>query len=170
MPTNNLFPIEFVKCRTALNIGCYIILLKETNVYTTESATDFDWNFDRKNLIFWPKKPHILTEFAYFDRNCDRVQSVGKTFVEILLWPIGQKIVTEILTDWQSVKIFDRNFDRKLVKIRFDRHFDRKFRSKLVVLTEFWPTIWSKKPAIIPCQDMWREKLWPKSAKICWSK
>ena len=108
---------------------------------------------------FWPKKPLILTEFAHCDRNFDRLCSVGKTLVEIFFWPVGQKILTENLTDWQSVKIhvwpkfwptfrsknkFDRNFDRIFGQKEIWPKFWPKIRSKFTCLTEFWPTFRSK--------------------------
>jgi len=77
---------------------------------------------------FWPKKSLILTEFSHFDRNFDRLCSVKKTLVEIFFWPVGQKILTEILTDWQSVKI------------------------------QVWPKFWPKVGQKASLTEIWTEK------------
>ena len=108
----------------------------------------------------WPKKPKILTEFVHFDRT----RSVGKTCIEISFWPDGHKILTEISTVWQSVKIclWPKILTESRSKILFDRHF----RSKLRLWPNFDRLCGQNYANRIPWPGMCWEKFWLKSVKI----
>ena len=108
---------------------------------------------------FWPKKPKILTKIDHFDWFFDRKQLVERTLVErtvveISLWPIGHNLWSKfwpknrpnnILTDFLAPEIGQKKFLIEIVTDLFGQNlvfwpnFGRLIRSKISILTKFWP-------------------------------
>jgi len=127
--------------------------------------------------IFWPKKHRILTEISHFDRILDRKPSVEKTVVEIIFWPVGQKISTEFLIVVFGQNILTENIGQNniltdiltvfSVKIEnFDRIFGQnwkfwpKYWPKISVKILFWPNFRSKFYILTENSVKIRSKFW----------